>query len=106
MITPTGIKLKTGTESIFSVFDVKTGKLLYEDQVFSNGASVFSLGVSPDGRYAFAGGSGVTSGVGGRPVMSDPNQLYVYRLPLPLSASDQAQGDHKEEGKTRGVSKP
>ena len=50
------------------VFDIETGDLIFKDRVFSNGASVFALGVSPDGRFAFAGGSGVTSGVGGAPV--------------------------------------
>lgn len=80
MKTPSGKQLLTGMESQFSVFDVTTGDLVFNDQVFSNGASVFALDVSPDGRYALAAGSGVTSGPGGAPVMRDPCQLYVYRL--------------------------
>ena len=81
MKTPNGQQVLTGSESQFSVFDVKTGDLLFSDQVFSNGASVFALDVSPDGRYALAAGSGGTAGSGGAPVRRDPGQLYLYRLP-------------------------
>ena len=80
-LTPDGRQLITVSGSEFSVFDVKTGNLLYEDHVFRNDASVFALAVSPDGRYALAAGSGATAGPGGTPVMSDPCQLYLYRLP-------------------------
>ena len=34
------------------VFDVETGDMVLKDQVFNNHASVFTLGVSPDGRCA------------------------------------------------------
>jgi hypothetical protein len=56
--TATGRALRTGSEDLLSVFDVVTGDLLLEDQVFSNGAPVFTIDVSRDGRYALAAGSG------------------------------------------------
>ena len=85
--TATGRALRTGSESLLSVFDVVTGDLLLEDQVFSNGASVFAINVSRDGRYALAAGSGDGVPSRGAPVLPpDPWQLFLYKLP-PLSAS-------------------
>ncbi len=80
------------------IFDVVAKNLVLEDRVFSNGAGVFALDVSPDGRYAVVAGSGDAAGVGGAPVARDPCQLYVYRLPRPSglekpSAERRASGD-------------
>jgi WD40 repeat protein len=103
VLTPDGSRLVVdgvysgaNSEDNIFVYDMKKGTLLYKDRVFSNGASVFALDVSPDGRYAFAGGSGVTSGIGGQPVMSDPNQLYLYRLPSPSASTAQTQVNQQE----------
>ena len=46
------------------IFDVVAKNLVLEDRVFSNGAGVFALDVSPDGRYAVVAGSGDAAGVG------------------------------------------
>jgi len=80
MKTPNGQQLLTGNASLLSVFDVKAGGLLMSDRVFSNGASVFALDVSPDGHYALAAGSGETAGLGGSPVRPDACQVYLYNL--------------------------
>ena len=65
------------------IYDLTTGKELFTDQVFQSRAEVMTVAVSPDGRYALAGGSGSVPGfnVAGSGVpASDGNQLYLYRL--------------------------
>lgn len=82
-LTPDGRRLVFSSSGKILVFDVDADRLILQDQVFSNGAWVATVAVSPDGRFALAGGSGATAGPGGEPVMRDPNQLYLYRLPPP-----------------------
>jgi WD40 repeat protein len=96
-LTDDGRRLVYSGNGTACVFDVVATKLVLEDRVFSNGAGVFALDVSPDGRCAVVAGSGEAAGVGGAPVARDPCQLYVYRLPRP-SGLEKPPADRRAKG--------
>ncbi len=70
------------------IYDVATGRQVFIDRVFSNDTPVLAVDVSPDGRHALAAGSGAIMGLDTVPLKVPPldgNNLYVYRLPLPVA---------------------